>query len=218
MNSRPDVLVLVTGTGTEVGKTWTCVELTRHFRRIGRAVALRKPAQSFEPGDISTDADKLAEATDDTAETVCLPHRWYPSAMAPPMAADALNLPAFNLRELSDELSWPSETDVGLVEGTGGVCSPLASDGDTIDFAMLIRPDVVLLVANSGLGTLNEVRLSSDALHPHQRVVFLNQFDESSDLHRRNREWLIEQDGLTVTTSITATVDCLLQKAVISVD
>ena len=46
----------------------------------------------------------------------------------------------------------------------GGVRSPQAVDGDATDVLAALGPDVVVLVADAGLGTINAVRLSMDAL------------------------------------------------------
>ena len=199
---RPDRLVLVAGTGTEVGKTWTAAALARHLAGAGVAVAARKPVQSFAPDDDATDAHVLAAATGETPETVCPPARWLPRAMAPPMAAEALGRPAFTVADLVAELAWPEGGGVGLVEAVGGVRSPLAADGDTVDLARRLGPDLVVLVADAGLGTINAVRLSAGVLARWPLVVALNRFDPADDLHRRNRDWLAGPDGLTVTTDV----------------
>ena len=92
--TRPRTLVVVLGTGTEVGKTWVGAALARELRRTGRTVAARKPAQSFLPEELGgTDAEVLAAATGEAPHEVCVEHRWYPTPMAPPMAADALDRP-----------------------------------------------------------------------------------------------------------------------------
>ncbi len=58
------MLVVVAGTGTDVGKTWVGCRLARHFRERGLSVAARKPAQSFAPDQAGpTDAEMLASAT-----------------------------------------------------------------------------------------------------------------------------------------------------------
>jgi dethiobiotin synthetase len=132
---------------------------------------------------------------------VCLPHRRYAVAMAPPMAADALGLPPFSIAELVAELDAPEGATV-LVESAGGVRSPLAADGDTVDLVDALRPALVILVADAGLGTINAVQLSVTALGAHNVVVFLNRFDETDDLHRRNAEWLRSQAARDVVTEI----------------
>lgn len=221
----PDRLVLVCGTGTEVGKTWVAASVLEELRGRGLTVAARKPAQSF---DVDLEADQMGERTDaevlgqasgEDPDVVCLPARSYHRAMAPPMAAEMLGLPPFTVADLADELRWPvPAVDVGLVETAGGVRSPQASDGDAVDLGRLLRPQIVLLVADAGLGTINSVRLSTDALSSlvcepsgtdhagsghaggvsARLIIALNRFDEEHDIHRRNRQWLAERDGFEV--------------------
>jgi dethiobiotin synthetase len=202
---RPGTLILVTGTGTGIGKTWWAAATARALCSRGLSVAARKPAQSFAPGDTATDADLLAAATAEAAQDVCLPHRWYEVAMAPPMAAEVLGRPAFTISDLAGELTWPSGTLVGLIEGAGGSRSPLAADGDTVDLAAAVRPDAVVLVADAGLGTINAVRLAApDLAEIAPLTVALNRYDAADDLHGRNRAWLAEREGLQVVDSVDA--------------
>jgi dethiobiotin synthetase len=198
---RPRRLVVVAGTGTEVGKTWVATQLLRAVRATGLTVAARKPAQSFAPGAI-TDAELLAAATGERADEVCLPHRSYEVPMAPFMAAARLGRPPFTLADLVAELRWPAGVDVGVVEAAGGVRSPTTSDGaDTVDLVDALEPDEVLLVADAGLGTINSVRLCVDALAGRRIVVVLNRFDPNDELHRANLRWLADHVGTPVTTS-----------------
>jgi dethiobiotin synthetase len=188
---RPRVLVLVTGTGTEVGKTWWTAATARELRDRGLTVAARKPAQSFDPDDASTDAAVLGAATNEDPATVCPPARWYEVPMAPPMAAAALGRPGFSIADLVAELTWPHPVDVGLVESAGGPRSPFADDGDTVSLATALAPDLIVLVADAGLGTINAVRLSVDAFGVGTPVVVvLNRYDASVPVHRANRAWL----------------------------
>jgi dethiobiotin synthetase len=213
--SRPAHLVVVVGTGTEVGKTWVTVALARELRARGTSVAARKPAQSFDPEDRSagrTDAQLLAAATGEEPTAVCPQARWYPVPMAPPMAAAVLGLHRFGVADLVAELSWPDGVAVGLVETAGGLRSPIAADGDCLDVAVQLGADLVVLVADAGLGTINAVRLCADALAARaghggagataSPIVVLNRFDADDDLHRRNRDWLERLDGLRCVTTI----------------
>lgn len=189
--TRPDLLVAVVGTATEVGKTWVTAALCREAG--DRRVAARKPAQSFDVP--PTDADVLAAATGEDPATVC--RLSYPVPLAPPMAAEVLGEPVPTLADLAD-LAWSDGVEVGFVETAGGVRSPMAADGDAADLVHRLRPDFVLLVADAGLGVINAVRLSVAPLEGLRVVVFLNRFDPADDLHRRNRAWLADGDGLTV--------------------
>jgi dethiobiotin synthetase len=145
------ITVFVTGTGTEVGKTWWTVATTVALRELGATVAARKPAQS---GVIAgeSDAELMAGATGEPADVVCPRERWYEAAVAPPMAAPG----RLTIRELLGGLAPPSGgTDVLFVEGAGGPRSPLAHDGDNVDLAEALAPDLVVLVADAGLGVIN---------------------------------------------------------------
>lgn len=195
MTNRPERLAVVAGTGTEVGKTWVAARLAAALRRQ-LDVQARKPAQSFDATDPleGTDAAQLGAATGEDPTTVCPQSRWYRVAMAPPMAADALGREPIHLRTLLDELdsSWSAPAaDVGLVELAGGLWSPIAHDGDCLTLTRRLRPELSVLVADAGLGTINAIRPAIAALREIAPVVtLLNRYDDASDLHRRNRAWL----------------------------
>jgi dethiobiotin synthetase len=186
--------------------------LLRQLRSRGIAVAARKPAQSFdvdaEGGRLGgpTDAEVLGAASGEHPDLVCHPFRSYHRAMAPPMAAEVLGLPPFTVDDLIQELVWPpGQTQVGVVEMAGGVRSPQAADGDTTELIAGLAPDLVLLVADAGLGTINGVRMSMDALGTVTKgeveipvVVVLDRFDGHHDIHRRNRDWLTDRLGYAV--------------------
>lgn len=205
---RPDQVVVVVGTGTDVGKSWVSAAFLAACRAHGMTVTARKPAQSFVLGQGPTDAEVLGAASGEDALTVCPPHRWYEAPFAPPMAAVELGRPAFTIDHLIGELGWPKRpASLGLVETAGGVASPQASDGDATDLIRMLDPDWVLLVADAGLGVINAVRLSVSALISAQLatgrhlLVVLNRFDPDSALHTKNLQWLTEIDGFDVVTS-----------------
>ena len=213
MPVRPQLVVAVTGTATEVGKTWVSCAVLEEARVRGLRVAARKPVQSFDSDAEPTDADRLAGASGERVTDVCRPGRSYPVAMAPPMAAVRLGLDPPSIADLASEIqaSWGSEPcDLALVEGAGGVASPVAPDGHSADLAHAIGADLILLVADAGLGVINAVRLSVAALAPQPIIVHLNRFDPADDLHRLNADWLTGRDGYRVTTTIDALVEQVL--------
>jgi len=194
-------IVLVAGTGTEIGKTYVAAQLAAALREHGTTVAARKPVQSFAAGETGTDAAVLAAATGEPTELVCAPHRSLAAPMAPPIAAAVLGAPAFTIADLVGELAWPSEVAVGVVEGAGGLRSPLADDGDTASLIEALAPDDVLVVAPAGLGAIHGVRLVVDALTGRRVTVALNRYDHCDGVHRANSEWLTDRDGLSVVTA-----------------
>jgi dethiobiotin synthetase len=203
VTNRPGTLVVVAGTGTSVGKTWLTCRLCEELRAAGLRVAARKPAQSFDPEDrSSTDAELLAAASGERVAEVCPARHWYPKAMAPPMAAESMGLPPPTLVRLLEAVRWPVATDVGFVELAGGVGSPQAADADGAATVAGFSPDLVVLVAHPGLGTLSDVRLATCVLGRYRVVVYLNRFDPSDELHLANERWLASRWGLTVATEV----------------
>jgi dethiobiotin synthetase len=201
--------VLVTGTGTGVGKTWTTAGMVRELRRRGLRVSVRKPVQSADPDDGPPDAVVLAGASGERPDDVCPPWRSFEVPMTPFMAADALGRRLEPVADLLRSLDWPLPLDVGLVEGVGGVRSPITEDGaDAVAMAGCLRPDLTVLVADAGLGTLNLVRLSVPVLAG-PLVVHLNRFEPELDLHRRNLAWLRDHLAVPVVTTLPALADAV---------
>lgn len=195
-------VVVVTGTGTDVGKTHVAAATLRALAARGLVVAARKPFQSFSPGSGPTDAEVLAAASGEDPETVCPPDSSFPVPLAPPMAAEALGQALPDTQEVAARLrAGAPATGVVLVEGAGGLASPLTADGDTAALARALEAALVVLVAPSGLGTISSVRLCAAALGDTRLVVVLNRFDPRHDLHRRNRAWLADREGLEVLVS-----------------
>jgi dethiobiotin synthetase len=128
------------------------------------------------------------------------------------MAARELGVAPFTTADLAGGIEWPAAVDVGLVEGVGGPRSPISADGDNVDLAHLLAPDLVVLVADAGLGTINAVRLSAAALADFPVVVALNRYNGGSDgdpLQAHNLEHLTTVDGFDVVTSPRALADRL---------
>ena len=208
---RPATLVLVIGTATEIGKTWVGGRTLAALRRAGYKVAARKPAQSYDP-DVPepTDAEVLGGGSGESPETVCPPHRWYTVPMAPPMAADVLGVEVPTIADLLDELTWPTPAvDVGWVETVGGPRSPIADDGDAVTLAQHLDPDVVVLVADAGLGTISAVLLSMAPFADRRCVIHLNRYDDNDPLHRANHSWLVERSRLEISVDTGTLAACL---------
>ena len=218
---RPQSVVLIAGTGTDIGKTWIASRMIAELRSRQVFVQARKPAQSFEANDATTDADQLSQASGEDPRTVCPAHRCYTAAMAPPMAADFLGRDRISVADLAEEVSnsWkssaaaeaPRPVQIGLVESAGGPWSPIAHDGDGIDLARLLLPEVIILVADAGLGTINAIRPAVAELEKIATVlVILNRFDANNELHERNRAWLQLHYSIEASTSVAMLTDRLL--------
>jgi len=207
---RPPLLVVIAGTGTEIGKTWVACRLAGAWRQQGLRVAARKPAQSYDAALAGpTDAELLALATGESPRSVCPLSRWYPKALAPPMAAAVLGMPPFSIADLAGELSWPASAQAGLVELAGGLGSPQAADGDGVDLVARVAPDLVVLVSGAGLGALGAVRLAERALGGARLAVYLNHFAPADELHAANLRWLGEHCSAPVAVTPVELVEQL---------
>jgi dethiobiotin synthetase len=191
------MIVIVTATGTEIGKTWFTARTIESLRERGVEVHARKPVQSFEPGDV-TDAEILARASGDHMSDVC--RHSYEVPLAPPMAARALNKPEMKQIDLLWDLHI-DQTGITFVEGVGGPRSPLTADGDTVTLANAIRAEIAIVVAVPELGVINDVRLCIDAFTDQRVIVALNRFNPADELHVQNLDWLRNRVGAEVVTS-----------------
>ncbi len=202
--------IVITGSSTEVGKTWVGVALAQALRDEGVRVAARKPVQSHAPGDRDTDARLLAGATGEDPDFVCHPSRGYPLALAPPIAARRLGADIPTIAEMAAELRLV-EAEVLLVEGAGGPRSPLARDGDTADLITALEPETVVLVVDAALGLINAVLTSASAAGG-DPVVFLNRFDASNEVHSTSLEWLQAHEPLRIETTINGLTAAILPR------
>lgn len=197
------IVVFVAGTGTEVGKTWVTAELAQLLQRQGCSVAARKPVQSYDPDEDSpTDAAVLATATGQHPDAVCPPEHTYPVPLAPPMAARQLGRICPTLDELARSCRFVTPVDVGLVEGVGGLYSPVASNGHNLDLIERIGPDLVIVVASAALGGIHDTMACTLPLSAYRQAVFLNRFDPGTEVHVLNVGWL-RGTGLEVAISLS---------------
>ena len=196
-------VVFVTGTGTETGKTWASAGLARQLRERGCRVAACKPIQSYDPDEGGpTDAAVLAAATGQHPDDVCPPARTYPVPLAPPMAALQLGEACPTLDELAGNCGFGATVDIGLVEGVGGLYSPIASDGHNLDLIERIEPGLVIVVASAALGGIHDSMACTLPLSAYRHAVFLNRFDPRTEVHGLNLRWLRDA-GLVVAASLS---------------
>lgn len=157
--------LLITGTDTEVGKTFVGVGLITALARMGFRVGPFKPAETGCLRDaasgalIPADARLLESASGTTArlETIC-PYQFALPA-APWVAAEKEHRP-IELAVLDHCLQQlQSSHDCVLVESAGGLLVPLAVDLTFADLALRWKLPV-LVVAGSRLGALNQTLLT----------------------------------------------------------
>jgi dethiobiotin synthetase len=151
--------VFVTGTGTDVGKTFVTAALVRHLRNAGKAVDVFKPVVSgFDPADVAgSDPAVLLAALGRalTSDEIARIAPWrFTAPLSPDLAARADDRAIdFNaLVEFSRDAAFGRGTV--FVEGVGGIMVPLDQSHTVLDWMSALRIPV-LLVAGSYLGTIS---------------------------------------------------------------
>lgn len=155
-------LLVVSGTGTDVGKTITTAAVATLARTRGERVAVVKPVQTGEPPGAPGDLAAVAALTglDDLHELAR-----YPDPLSPEAAARTAGRPPLDLRRAADHIAGLAENrDLVIVEGAGGLLVRYDPAGATIaDLAAMLDAPVLVVVA-AGLGTLNHTALTLEAL------------------------------------------------------
>ena len=151
--------LFITGTDTEVGKTYVAVLIARALRAAGHRVGVYKPAASdCRPEGValvSDDAMRLWEAAGRPGELEPVCPQRFQAPLAPHLAARAEG------KRLDPELlrsgleCWRTRSDVILVEGAGGLMSPLGEEAYVADLACDFGFPLVV-VSRNALGTINQ--------------------------------------------------------------
>ena len=118
------------------------------------------------------------------------------------MAARKLQRACPTVDEMAASCRFAATVDVGLVEGVGGLYSPIASDGHNLDLIERIQPDLVIVVASADLGGIHDTMACTLPLAAFRRAVFCNRFDPETEIHGLNIRWL-RDTGLEVATGLT---------------
>lgn len=162
----------MTGTDTDVGKTWIGVKLLEAFHKAGVRVAPRKPVESGwpQPPDsiAGTDAQQLLDACYDdnqTLDQVC-PNR-FREPLSPPRAAQLEGV-QLSIQTLAQQCRQHLPDNTLLyVEGAGGFYSPLAHDGLNADLAAALQLPIIL-VSPDRVGCINHILLNIEAIQSRQ--------------------------------------------------
>ena len=150
------MIICITGTNTDVGKTIATAALAAQLKAAGKHVVVAKPVQTGEPAGLG-DAPTISRlAGVETREFVR-----YPEPLAPNLSARRARMPQPNRREL---VEWIRNIDaeVVLVEGAGGLLVRLADDFTLADIACDLGAPLIV-VTSMGLGSLNAAELTVEA-------------------------------------------------------
>jgi dethiobiotin synthetase len=157
--------LFITGTDTGVGKTVLTALFVNFLRREKFNAAALKPTCS---GD-RDDAQKLFAAMNG-ALTLDEINPWHFRAAIAPVLAARMEKRRVKLSEiLTHACAMQKRFDVLLIEGAGGLLSPLGENFDSRDLILALRARPIV-VAQNKLGAVNHVLLTLEALPKNLRA------------------------------------------------
>lgn len=179
--------LFITGTSTDVGKTYVAALIARALVDSGKRVGVYKPVESGcrREGDslIAADARQLWEAAKMPGDLSKVCPQRFEAALSPPQAAalEDKNVDPQLLRNGVDY--WRDRSDFVLVEGAGGWMSPLSGDHSNADYNADLAVDLglpLVIVVDNRLGAINaalQTILTARAVAPQLPIagVILNQ-------------------------------------------
>ncbi len=151
--------VFVTGTGTDVGKTFVTAALVGHLRNAGKAVDAFKPVVSgFSPADVAGSDPAVLLAAMGRAETRDEIERIAPWRFTAPLSPDIAARAEGRAIDFNALVEFSRDAACGrgtvFIEGVGGVMVPLDQTHTVLDWMSALRIPV-LLVTGSYLGTIS---------------------------------------------------------------
>jgi len=153
------MIVFVTGNDTGAGKTVFATVWVRYLHRQGRRVVGLKPLASGG----RADARLLWRAADRVLPLDQVNPWWFRPPLAPAAAARQagvhldISAVARHVHQIADQFDWV------IVEGAGGLLSPLGPGFDNRDLLIALQAVPVVVVPNR-LGAVNQSRLVAEAL------------------------------------------------------
>lgn len=177
--------LFITGTDTGVGKTYVAALVSMSLRRAGHKVGVYKPAASGCNNGVSDDAVALWEAAGQPGELDAVCPQCFAAPLAPHLAAQAegkrVNKDLLRLAVTY----WQDLSDIVIVEGAGGLLSPISDDDFVADLVIEFGYPLVL-VASNRIGVINQVLQTLHVAKTYRggmqvAAVVLNDVERSSD-------------------------------------
>jgi len=155
--------MLITGTGTRVGKTWVGQALALALRSAGKGVVAVKPVETgcYGPPGEREDGVLLARATGQSQPTHAIFR--LPDNVPPTLSSDRSGITIdFDALVLKIERCGEN-AEFLLIEGAGGLLEPVTWEWNMVDVARAMG-GCSLVVAVDRLGTINQTLLTLSAL------------------------------------------------------
>ena len=154
--------LFISGTDTEIGKTYTCAALLRAAALLGKKTVYFKPIETGVSPGKSIDGGIIQAYS---PETLVESFYQFELPAAPYLAArlEKREISLKNIQQAFLRLKKNYQPELILVEGAGGLLVPIKREKTTLDLVKLLEIPV-LLVSQNYLGTINHTLLSLEVL------------------------------------------------------
>ena len=196
--------LFITGTGTDVGKTYVSALIAKQLKDEGLDIGYYKAALSGSNEITDSDAwyvKEKANLTDSYDEMVSYT---YKHAYSPHLASQIEGNPVEMkvIKEAYKDIS--KRHDYMIVEGSGGIICPIRYDKDKKIFLEDIIKELDIpsvIIADAGLGTINSTVLTIEYMMKRKlkiNGVILNKFEISNVMHEDNKQMIEEMTDIKV--------------------
>ena len=200
--------LFITGTGTDIGKTYVTGLILKKFQDNQKNAAYykaamsgndRRPDGTLIPGDALH--VKTVSGISQPLEEMC-PYV-YETAVSPHLASQIEGNPVDMETVLQTFDTVCDRYDYVTAEGSGGILCPLRSDEQNIRLEDFIKARDLncLIIANAGLGTINSVVLTVEYMRTHDlpvKGIIFNHYEAGNRLHEDNLFMCEAMTGLKV--------------------
>lgn len=203
--------IFITATGTDVGKTYVSGLLTKQLRESGIDCGYYKPVLSgaIVENDkiIAGDAEHVTQTAGLGGNSIERVSYIFKPAVSPHLASEIEGRP-INLNKIIEDFKNAAEKHkFTVVEGAGGIICPLNLDENLFiyDIPKALNLDVIV-VADGGLGTINNTFLTVDfikRLGLNIKGIILNKFEHENFMHRDNLRVVERICGVKVIGTVT---------------
>lgn len=205
--------IFITGTGTDVGKTYVSALIVKKMRLMDFNCGYYKPVMSgvYELGGHLADSDAnyvVRMANLPTEPEKCSSY-WWKEEVSPHLAAKRANQ-TIDIEKIKYDFNEISkEYDYLLIEGAGGISCPLIMEKNE---KYLLKDLIwelglsILIVADAGLGTINSTLLTVEYARENGievEGIILNNYDCDNFVHWDNLEQIEELTGVNVVATVS---------------
>lgn len=197
--------LFITGTDTDIGKTYVTSRIIKELKkkyRVGYYKAALSGAKIVDDKMIPDDKENVSEFANLQKED-CKVSYIYEDAYAPHLAAKKTDNPV-ELTVVEKDLNYLQKNhDIVVIEGSGGIICPLRDDDKQVMLTdvMKLAGYPLIIVTSSGLGSINSAVLTvlyAKSLGLEILGFIMNYFEEDNLLHQDNRKMIEKLSGYRV--------------------